>query len=83
MHPQLLCEKFLFRYFSDIASTRSTFRLDDIEFNGFAFFGGLVIVHHQGGVVEEVIAAILSADEAESLLFVEHFDCSLHFLLPF
>jgi len=43
-----------------------------------AGFGGLVVVHDQSTVVEEVIHVIITRDESVALLLVEHFDCSLH-----
>ena len=50
----------------------------DFELDGLAFFGGLVFIHQKRGIVEEVVTAILSVDEAIALLLVEHFNCSLH-----
>ena len=72
VHDELLCD------FLDVLSPGATIRFFDFELNLFAFFGGLEFVHQKSGIVEEVILAILSVDETEALLLVEHFDCSLH-----
>jgi hypothetical protein len=62
----------------NVRSTRAALRLFDVEFYMLARFGGLVVVHQKGRVMEEDITVILSVDKAVAFFLVEHFDCSLH-----
>ena len=43
-----------------------------------AGFGGFVVVHQKSRVVEEVVLVVFGMNKTITLLFVEHFDCSLH-----
>jgi len=49
-----------------------------VELDGLTFGEGLVAISVDGGVVDEVLGAVLAGDETESLLGVEKLAVSLH-----
>ena len=71
------------RDLGDFASAGATSGFFGLEFNFLAFFGGLEIVHHNRGIMEKVILAVFTVDEAKAFFLIEHFDSALHVYLAF